>query len=243
VETKIFCLLSGGLDSSVALGMLIDQHAVDHPESVVAISIDYGQRHVREIQAAIQVAEFYDCEHRVMNIEGIIPPSMLTDKQQELPNASYADLPEGISPTYVPFRNGLMLSVLAAAAQGWVRGGGVVFAGGEHFAAKRQAIIGFGAHAEDAENWAYPDCTPEFIGTFGAAVFIGTYQKVRLVAPLMQMTKRDIVQMGVNIGAPLAKTWSCYAGGEKHCGTCPTCRARKDAFHAADVKDPTEYAA
>jgi 7-cyano-7-deazaguanine synthase len=126
-----------------------------------------------------------------------------------------------------------MLSVLTAIAQGWVR----------EDEKNRQAVVAFGAHAEDAHNWAYPDCTPEFIGPFGAAVFIGTYQKVRLVAPLMLMNKCEIVELGVRLNAPLAKTWSCYRGGEKHCGTCPTCRARKQAFRDAGEPDPTVYAA
>jgi 7-cyano-7-deazaguanine synthase len=228
-ETKIFALLSGGLDSTVALAKMLAEYNAD----AIAISMDYGQRHAREIDAAMDVAHYLGVEQRTIQIGGIIPPSMLTDKTKALPNASYADLPHGISPTYVPFRNGLMLSILAAIAQGWVRDD----------EANRQAVIAFGAHAEDAQNWAYPDCTPEFIGPFGAAVFIGTYQKVRLVAPLMMMTKCEVVEMGVRINAPLGKTWSCYEGGEKHCGTCPTCRARKQAFRDAGEFDPTAYAA
>jgi 7-cyano-7-deazaguanine synthase len=229
METKIFCLLSGGLDSTVALAKMQSEINGD----ALAISIDYGQRHLREVDAALDVAHFLSVEHRVVSINGIIPTTMLTDASQPLPNASYADLPAGISPTYVPFRNGLMLSVLTAIAQGWVR----------EDEKNRQAVVAFGAHAEDAHNWAYPDCTPEFIGPFGAAVFIGTYQKVRLVAPLMLMNKCEIVELGVRLNAPLAKTWSCYRGGEKHCGTCPTCRARKQAFRDAGEPDPTVYAA
>jgi 7-cyano-7-deazaguanine synthase len=228
-ETKIFALLSGGLDSTVALAKMLAEFNAD----AVAISMDYGQRHARELDAALDVAHYFGVDQRTIQIGGIIPPSMLTDKTKPLPNASYADLPHGISPTYVPFRNGLMLSILAAIAQGWVRDD----------EANRQAVIAFGAHAEDAQNWAYPDCTPEFIGPFGAAVFIGTYQKVRLVAPLMMMTKCEIVELGVKLNAPLSKTWSCYEGGEKHCGVCPTCRARKQAFRDAGEPDPTVYAA
>lgn len=230
ITTKAFCLLSGGLDSTVVLGMTTKSMTMDH---IAAVSIDYGQRHARELDAAADIARFYRVEHTIVSLKDIIPQTMLTDKTQALPNASYADLPQGISPTYVPFRNGLMLAVLASIAQGWVRED-------EH---NRQAVIAFGAHAEDAENWAYPDCTPEFIGPLGAAVFIGTYQKVRLVAPLMQMTKAEIVQKGEALLVPFKKTWSCYAGGLMHCGTCPTCRARKLAFRHAHVPDPTVYAA
>jgi 7-cyano-7-deazaguanine synthase len=221
------------LDSTVALGHMIDNHADQDEKKDMAVSIDYGQRHRVELDAAARIAHYYNVEHRVVPIRDIIGTTMLTDPNAKLPETSYADLPDGISPTYVPFRNGLMLSVLASIAQGWVR----------EDDKNRQAVISFGAHAEDAANWAYPDCTPEFIGTFGASVFIGTYQKVRLVAPLMLMQKKDIVRMGAEWAVPFEMTWSCYAGGDKHCGVCPTCRARKDAFIGADVHDPTEYAA
>jgi 7-cyano-7-deazaguanine synthase len=104
-----------------------------------------------------------------------------------------------------------------------------------------QADIYFGAHAEDAQNWAYPDCTPEFIGAMANAIFVGTYRAVRLISPIMFMTKAQIVAMGDKLNVPFDKTWSCYKGGEKHCGKCPTCYARKDAFAVAGVRDPTVY--
>lgn len=234
--TKAFVLLSGGLDSATVLAKALEEYS-----SVETVSIAYGQRHVKEIEAAQKIAEHYGVTHVIQPLVGIFGKSMLTDATQALPNASYDDLPKGISPTYVPFRNGLMLAVLASRAQKWVR----------EREDDRQAVIMFGAHAEDAQNWAYPDCTPEFIGAMANAIFIGTYQKVRLVAPLQSMTKDEIVVMGTALKVPYALTWSCYAGGEKHCGTCPTCRARKDAFRFAQcierddtiIIDPTSYAA
>src|SRR5690606_32391056 len=103
--------------------------------------------------------------------------------------------------------------------------------------------LAYGAHAEDAQNWAYPDCTPEFIGAMANAIFIGSYQRLRLWAPLMNMQKYQIVRVGADLGVPFHLTTSCYKGGDKHCGTCPTCISRKGAFIRANVPDPTVYAA
>ena len=103
--------------------------------------------------------------------------------------------------------------------------------------------IYFGAHAEDAKNWAYPDCTPEFIGAMACAIYIGTYKAVRVNAPLTYITKGQTIEWGTKLNVPYALTWSCYKGEELHCGTCPTCRSRKTAFAEAGVVDPTVYAA
>lgn len=211
-------LHSGGIDSSTCLAIALKQF-----DKVISISADYGQRHIKEITLAKEQAFEWNIEHISFTISSI-PKTMLTDSSAELPNASYDELPDGISPTYVPFRNGLLLSNIAAIAQG----------------IEADAIF-FGAHAEDAENWAYPDCTPEFIGAMANAIFIGTYQKVRLHTPLMWLKKHEIITLGQEYGVPWNLTWSCYAGGIKHCGTCPTCRARKEAFILAGVPDPTQY--
>lgn len=98
-----------------------------------------------------------------------------------------------------------------------------------------------GVHAEDAQNWAYPDCTPEFIGGMANAIYVGTYHKIRLMAPLQYMKKHEVVSAGQRLGVPWKDTWSCYEGGEDHCGVCPTCRARQEAFNLAYVLDPTTY--
>jgi 7-cyano-7-deazaguanine synthase len=150
---------------------------------------------------------------------------MLTDETIEIPNISYDEI-TGISPTYVPFRNGLMLSNAASIAQH------------EGF-----DLLYYGAHSEDAKAWAYPDCTPEFNGAMANAIFVGTYQKTRLITPLQWMLKSEIVELGTKLELDFSLTWSCYVGGELHCGTCPTCRARKVAFQQAGVADPTMYAA
>ncbi|HEY7420083.1 MAG TPA: 7-cyano-7-deazaguanine synthase, partial [Ktedonobacteraceae bacterium] len=143
---------------------------------------------------------------------------------------------QGPSPTYVPFRNGTMLSLAAAYAitQGLDR-------------------IVIGAHADDARNWAYPDCTPEFMGHMGGAIEVGSYDKVRLATPFQYMTKVQIIEKGGGLVVPFELTWSCYdpvlnkqEPGHMptyiHCGQCPTCVARYAAFESLGLKDPVEYA-
>lgn len=263
---KIFALLSGGIDSTTALAMA----KAHHPEAEVeCVTIDYGQRHKREILSAQQVAEHYGAEHVILDLRGLLT-GMLVEKgdtaegNDEIPNVDYSELPKGISPTYVSFRNGLMLSAIAARAQAWVMSEERKIdqlmnhpedtdhkhsqAEIDALKAEVNAYIYCGVHADDAANWAYPDCTPEFIGGMVNAIFIGTYNKVRLKAPLLEMPKAMVVQIGQAVGAPLALTWSCYVGGEKHCGICPTCRSRKSAFvilnkQGVKIKDPTVYAA
>ena len=99
----------------------------------------------------------------------------------------------------------------------------------------------FAAHADDAHNWAYPDTTPEFIGAMGNAMWIGTYHQVRLRTPLMWLTKAEIVTLGTRKNVPFELTYSCYEGNPKHCGACPTCVNRIEAFRQAGIKDPVEY--
>ncbi len=221
---RAYVLLSGGLDSTTALKVAIDKYGANN---VMAVTMDYGQRHTVEIIHAQTIVHRLCCKHQILDISGMIGKGGLTDPELDMPQMSYAELPEGISPTYVPFRNGLFLSILASIAQ----------------ADPAAVAIYYGAHSEDAENDAYPDCSEEFINTMTDAIFIGTYQQISLVAPFKKKTKADIVELGFEIDAPLELTWSCYEGQSIHCGTCPTCISRKDAFETAGHADPTEYAA
>lgn len=218
-----FVLLSGGVDSSTCLGIAINRHT---PAWTTAIGIDYGQRHKKELECALKQCETYGIDQVVLNL-GDQPKSMLTDPNAEVPNISYREI-VGVSPTYVHFRNGQMLSKIAAYASSKL---------GE----KDTATIYFGAHAEDAAGDAYPDCRLDFVGAMAAAIYIGTYHKVRLSAPLIELQKYQIVQWGAKLDVPYEHTWSCYKGEELHCGVCPTCRARKEAFMHAGVPDPTVY--
>jgi len=264
VTRRAYVLHSGGLDSSTALAVAC--HRLEAEIDVISVSVNYGQRHLVETGYAKKLCECLGIEH--MAVDMARPPkSMLTNKAEAVPNVSYDEI-QGMSPTYVPFRNGQLLSRIAGIAQAWVmegkeqilenQGVGVVEElirlhgssavsllpdGKVQLDEDREATVWFGAHAEDAHNWAYPDCTPEFVGAMANAIYIGTYHKVRLVTPFIHSLKSDIVRYGDELALPFELTWSCYVGGDKHCGICPTCRARKEAFIQAAVRDPTVYAA
>ena len=259
---KAFCLVSGGIDSTTCLhkavldyrpnGISLDD-AMDilhgaltgiEIDWVEAYSIDYGQRHKKEGDYARLTCDSLGIKHQWLkaapDFAGAV---MLTDAQIEIPNLSYSDI-KGVSPTYVPFRNGNLLSLVTARAQQWVNRQIWAHGGDKEVATalmKDSTGVYFGAHAEDAANWAYPDCTPEFIGAMANAIYVGTYSCVRLHTPLEWLSKVEIILLGEHLGVEWKNTWSCYKGDELHCGTCPTCRARKAGFMGAGVEDPTEY--
>jgi len=231
---KVFVLLSGGIDSTTTLAIANNEFPYSELECV---TIDYGQRHKKEAEFAAWQANYYEGEHKIINVAGLMT-GMLVDKEvnETIPNASYADLPHGISPTYVSYRNGLMLSILAARAQGWIMEQEKSNSGID-----ASATLYCGVHADDGANDAYPDCTLEFVGAQANAIQVGTYNKVRLRAPLVHMDKAAVVREGVRLGVEYEHTWSCYAGGDMHCGTCPTCRARHAGFVDNGLMDPTKY--
>ena len=219
---RAYILLSGGIDSSTCMAIANESYNGD----IEGVSFNYGQRHQNELEHAKKVCEHYDVKHHIIDVQGLFGKGGLTDASLTMPTVDYADLPEGVSPTYVPFRNGAMLSLLTSYASQY----------------EMAEAIYFGAHADDAANWAYPDCTPEFIGGMANAIYIGTYHKIRLYTPLMFMDKTQIIQLGTELKTPYQYTWSCYQGESIHCGVCPTCRSRRVGFLNADVVDPTVYA-
>lgn len=221
---KSVVLLSGGVDSTTCLALAV---ADAGPSDVLALSASYGQKHSAELAHAERIAKFYSVPHRILEIPRLFEPdsSTLIVGGAENPDVSYEDLDEGVSPAYVPFRNGVFLSMATAVALG---------SGAE--------FVYFGAHSEDAHRWAYPDCTPEFIGSMASAMFVGSYMKVRLLSPLQWSTKADVIRMGLALRAPYHLTMSCYNGSDPACGVCPTCRSRRDAFIANGMEDPIAYA-
>lgn len=251
---KAYVLLSGGLDSTTCLHIAMEQ-----AEIVEAISVDYGQRHGKEMEYAKRTCERHGIEHKILNIQDILSGEgvMLSDASVSIPDISYADI-KGVSPTYVPFRNGTLLALITAQAQKWVNQQieelvTYFLAHGDADTkdeAKQKAVaqmkdqvaIYFGAHADDAANFAYPDCTPEFTGAMANAISVGSYYTIRLFTPLQWMTKVEIVAKGDKLEVDFDNTWSCYKGGEYQCGVCPTCRSRREAFIEAGVFDPTLYA-
>lgn len=273
---KAFVLLSGGADSTTCLHQAILDYAPQVYEPgevhtrltrqrnvdplkvdwVEAVSIDYGQRHKKEMDYAKRTADSFQMQHTVVDVGNLLSGKSVMLSQESVdtvsvPNISYSDI-RGVSPTYVPFRNGLILSAITAHAQKWVNEkidhictpdrGGETSKESATALMKDSAGIYFGAHADDALNWAYPDCTPEFIGSMANAIYIGSYFCIRLHTPIQWMLKQDIILLGKRIGVRFEDTWSCYKGEELHCGVCPTCRSRRDAFIIAGTQDPTEYA-
>lgn len=236
---RSFVLFSGGLDSTTALAIAHDYH-YKHGGSVEAISIDYGQRHLKETEQAAKICAEYKVAHTVLKLEIAPQGTMLTDKSVEVPDIAYSDI-KGISPTYVPFRNGMMLARIAAHAQEYANVIAKDINNGNPL--PDLCTIWAGMHAEDAKNWAYPDCTPEFLGAMANAIYVGTYHSVRLSVPFLALSKDQIVTWGSKLEAKYGLSWSCYKGEDLHCGTCPTCRSRKEAFEIAGVDDPTPYAA
>jgi 7-cyano-7-deazaguanine synthase len=217
---KSLVLLSGGVDSTTALALALEEGPCE------AISIRYGQKHATEVMAGHHVANFYKVRQTQMTLVVPMGESVLMDPTKEMPHQTYEELSEakGPSPTYVPFRNANMISCAVAHALAW-----------------GLDAVWVGVHAEDAHNWAYPDCTPEFIGAMQCAVYVGTYHKVRLIAPFQYATKGEIVRQGLELNVPYELTMSCYEGTVPACGECPTCIGRLHAFAVNHVKDPIPY--
>lgn len=219
-------LTSGGVDSTTALALAIDKYGKDH---VIALSISYGQKHSKEIEAAKAVARHYDVEQLFLDLGLIFQYSncsLLQQSTKDIPEESYAEQIEktgGETPvsTYVPFRNGLFLSAAASIAL-----------------SRDCEVIYYGAHADDAAGFAYPDCSPVFNNAMNTAIYEGSGHQLRIEAPFVNKNKADIVAMGLKLGVPYELTWSCYEGGNKPCGKCGTCIDRAAAFAANGVTDP-----
>lgn len=219
-------LCSGGVDSTTALGLAVEKYGKEH---VIALSIFYGQKHDKEIQAAKAVAEYYGVEQIFLDLAKIFEYSdcsLLKQSEQEIPEESYAEQikeTKGDKPvsTYVPFRNGLFLSSAASIAL-----------------SKDCSVIYYGAHADDSAGFAYPDCSPVFHKAMKEAIYEGSGHQLKIEAPFVNINKADVVKMGLEIGVPYQLTWSCYEGGEKPCGKCGTCIDRAAAFAANGVEDP-----
>lgn len=222
---KALVLFSGGLDSATCLALAIKKYG---KENVTALSVFYGQKHDKEIQAAKNVAEYYGVSLKTLDLALIFADSdcsLLTQSDKEIPHESYAEQLTQTNgkpvSTYVPFRNGLFLASAASIAISLDCG-----------------VIYYGAHADDAAGNAYPDCSQDFNNAMNSAITIGSGEQVHIEAPFVGLTKADVVKMGTELGVPYELTWSCYEGGEKPCGKCGTCIDRAAAFAANGVKDP-----
>lgn len=223
---KALVLSSGGVDSTTALALAVSRYGKDN---VIALSVSYGQKHDKEIKAAKAVSAFYRVEQLFLDLSKIFQYSncsLLQQSTEEIPEESYArqiEKTEGEKPvsTYVPFRNGLFLSSAASIAL-----------------SKDCSVILYGAHADDSAGFAYPDCSPMFNDAMNQAIFEGSGHQLKVEAPFVNMTKAEVVKMGLELNAPYELTWSCYEGKDVPCGKCGTCIDRAAAFAANGVSDP-----
>lgn len=222
---KALVLFSGGVDSTTCLGMAIQKYTADQ---VLALSVSYGQKHLREIEAAKQIVSYYGVEQLQLDLAKLFEYSdcsLLTHSTQEMPKESYEEQLKQTQgkpvSTYVPFRNGLFLSSAASIALS--RGCEVIY---------------YGAHADDAAGNAYPDCSVAFQNAINDAVYIGSGEQLRVEAPFISCTKAEVVRQGLALQVPYHLTWSCYEGNQKPCGVCATCIDRAKAFQLNDVEDP-----
>ena len=218
-------LFSGGLDSTTCLALAVDEYGKDN---VIALSVYYGQKHDKEIECANKVVEYYGVKHICLDLTDIFKDSrctLLRHNTEGIPEESYAEQLKKTDgnpvSTYVPYRNGLFLSVAASVA----------------LSEDCQMVI-YGAHMDDAAGNAYPDCSVEFTEKIADAVYYGSGKQVTVDAPFVSKTKADIVAEGLKLKVPYELTWSCYEGGEKPCGKCGTCIDRKKAFEKNGVEDP-----
>ena len=230
---KALVLNSGGCDSTVCVGIAVDKYGA---ENVITASLYYGQKHDKELECARKVAEHYGVRHIEEDISSVMKYagdvcSLLKSSKNEIIDKSYvaqiAENGEGRVGTYVPFRNGLFLSIATAYADSLFPG--------------EEVEVFYGAHADDAAGQAYADCSEEFAEAMNKAINIGTYGKITVARPLINWNKAEVVKEGLKLGVPFNLTWSCYHGRDKACGVCGTCIDRLAAFKANGVEDPIEY--
>jgi 7-cyano-7-deazaguanine synthase len=215
---------SGGLDSVTAAYAARADLGYEH---LVLVAVDYGQRHRKELHCARAAAEALGAQYRHVDLTGLavaLSGSALTDPTVDVPDGHYAE--DTMRATVVPNRNAILLSVAV----------GIAVAEGAN------AVV-LGVHGGD--HYIYPDCRPGFLTAIEAAMVEATdgfaVPGFRIVAPFLRGTKVDVAAAAGRLGVPIAETWSCYRGGEIHCGRCGTCVERREALHFAGVDDPTEY--
>lgn len=228
---KAVVLLSGGVDSATCLGLAVSLYGA---ENVAALSIVYGQKHVKEFECAQKLARHYNVALYTCNLESVYKYSdcsLLKNSTKDIIHKSYseqiAEKGKGTVDTYVPFRNGLMLSSAGALALS-------IFP-------KEKVVLMYGAHADDAAGAAYPDCSWAFVDTMKRSLLIGSGKLLFLEAPFVLKNKAEVVKTGLKLGVPYELTWSCYEGKDKACGTCGTCIDRLNAFKENGVEDPIKY--
>lgn len=217
-QSKAVVLFSGGLDSTALLG-----YVKSMGELALPISVDYGQRHSKELTAAADICAHLQLSHRVVrlnHLRNILGGSALTDDTIPVPDGHYEA--ESMKSTVVPNRNMIFIAVAVG------------------FAVAQEADKVFIA-AHSGDHHVYHDCRPEFLTAQADAVRMATGGKVGLFKPFVNLTKGDVCRIGLDTNMPLEMSWSCYKGLDLHCGVCGTCVERKEAFAQANFVDPTGY--
>ncbi len=215
---KVCVLLSGGMDSVVAFYEALGTHEV-----AACLSFDYGSKHnAREIPFAKLHADRKGVAHQVISLDFMdrLFKSDLLQSGGGIPDGHYAE--QSMKQTVVPFRNGIMLAIATGYAE----------------SIDAEALV-IAAHSGD--HAIYPDCREPFMRAMATAMDEGTYAKIQLLRPFIDMDKSGIAKRGVALGVDFSETWSCYKGGEIHCGVCGTCVERREAFMLAGLPDPTVY--
>lgn len=217
MPNKVVVIYSGGMDSFTVL-----HKAVQAGHDVYALSFNYGQRHVKELQCAAQVCQELGIKHKIVDISAInqlLAGSSLTDNI-DIPEGHYAA--DNMKSTVVPNRNMILLSLAVGYA---------VSLGASQ--------VYYGAHSGD--HFIYPDCRPEFVQKMHDVCQIANYEPVDIISPYLTQTKIEILADGLAMGLDYSKTWTCYNGREKACGKCGSCQERLEAFTLNNVTDPLPY--
>ena len=216
MEKDSLIVVSGGMDSITLLYDMKDRIAM-------GVSFDYGSNHnAREIPYAEMHCKRLGIKHITIKLDFMHQyfKSSLLEGADAIPEGHYDD--ENMKSTVVPFRNGIMLAIATGLAE-----------------SNRLKNVMLANHAGD--HAIYPDCRPEFVEAMGRATEAGTYDGIRVLAPYTNIPKTDIARRGKELGIDYTETWSCYKGGQKHCGKCGTCTERREALAEAGIEDHTEY--
>lgn len=222
---KYVVLLSGGLDSSTVLGIIINKV---ESKDIFALSINYNQRHNKELESARKIAKFYGVDHKIMNLDlRAFGGSALTSDIEVPTDRTLEEMGKDIPITYVPGRNTIFISLALSYAE-----------------TIDADVVALGVNALDYSG--YPDCRPEFIEKFRELSKFANKRgiegrPIEIYTPIIGNTKSDIVKIGTLLNVPYEYTWSCYNGGEKACGVCDSCKLRLQGFAENGISDPIEY--